>query len=46
MKLNQIRREKGIKQQELADICGIQQSNISRFETGKRMPSIRIKIGK
>jgi predicted transcriptional regulator len=34
------RREKNLTQQELADITGVRQSNISRIENGSCMPSI------
>lgn len=35
-----IRKEKGLTQKELAQKCGIQQSNISRLEKGQYNPSI------
>ena len=37
-----IRSEKGITQKELALLCGIQQSNISRLENGTYNPSIQL----
>lgn len=37
-----LRMEKGITQKQLADICGIQQSNISRLETGIYNPSVQL----
>lgn len=38
------RMEKGITQKQLADMCGIQQSNISRLEKGVYNPSIQLLI--
>lgn len=37
-----IRTEQGITQKELASLCGIQQSNISRLENGTYNPSIQL----
>lgn len=37
-----IRTEKGITQKELALLCGIQQSNISRLENGTYNPSMQL----
>ncbi len=37
-----IRTEQGITQKELALLCGIQQSNISRLENGSYNPSIHL----
>lgn len=37
-----IRTEKGITQKELALLCGIQQSNISRLENGTYNPSVQL----
>ena len=40
--ITRIRSEKGITQKELALLCGIQQSNISRLENGTYNPSIQL----
>lgn len=37
-----LRMEKGITQKQLADLCGIQQSNISRLEKGIYNPSVQL----
>jgi len=37
-----LRMEKGITQKQLADVCGIQQSNISRLEKGLYNPSVQL----
>lgn len=37
-----LRTEQGITQKELAMLCGIQQSNISRLENGTYNPSIQL----
>jgi len=38
--LIRVRKENNVSQKELANICGLQQSNISRIETKKYYPSI------
>lgn len=38
--LIRVRKEKDISQRELANLCGLQQSNISRMENKKYCPSI------
>ena len=38
--LIRVRKENNISQKELADLCGLQQSNISRIESKKYYPSI------
>ena len=35
------RQEHNLTQKQLADICGIRQSNLSRIETGAESPSVR-----
>lgn len=37
-----LRMEKGITQKQLANICGMQQSNISRLEKGIYNPSVQL----
>jgi len=44
MEIVKTRMEKGITQKQLADMCGIQQSNISRLEKGVYNPSIQLLI--
>ncbi len=39
-KIKELRKEKGLKQSALASRVGIHQSEISKIETGERMPSI------
>ena len=41
MRLKQIRLQKGLSQSELADLSGIDTSNISRLETGGRLPNLQ-----
>ena len=41
MRLKQIRLEKGLSQSRLADLSGIDTSNISRLETGDRSPNLQ-----
>ena len=41
MKLKEIRKERGIKQNQLSEMCGINQNTISRYETGTREPRLR-----
>ena len=41
MRLKQIRLQKGLSQSELADLSGIDTSNISRLETGCRSPNLQ-----
>ncbi|PGA92165.1 helix-turn-helix domain-containing protein [Bacillus toyonensis] len=47
-RLKALRLEKGMTQQQLADVLEIEKSNISRFESGKQSPSSdnRIKMAK
>lgn len=40
--IKQKRKEKAIKQSELASLTGIKTSTLSQYETGKRQPSIEI----
>lgn len=37
--LRRLREDKGLSQQELADLAGIQASAVSHFELGRRLPS-------
>ena len=39
--IEQRRKEKNLTQQQLADLCGSKQNNISRYEKGHRTPSLR-----
>ena len=43
-RLRKIRKEKGIKQEELGDIIGVQKSTVSLYEIGKNDPSDKVKI--
>ena len=42
MNLREIRKEKGMTQKELSSRTGINQNNISRYETGAREPSLKV----
>lgn len=39
-KLKQIRKQKGLSQEEVQKLTGINRNNISRYENGKREPNI------
>lgn len=39
-KLIMIRKEKGLTQTELAEMCGLKQAMIARLESGKSIPTI------
>ena len=39
-KIKQMRQSRGITQQQLADAIGVKQKDISRWETGKRIPKL------
>lgn len=39
MKLRTLRESKGLSQKALADLVGVQQSSIGRYETGDQVPS-------
>ena len=41
-KLHEIRKEKNISQQELADMIGVNQGCISMYENGQRSPRLEI----
>lgn len=41
-KINQLRKEKGISQQELADYLGIERTSLSKIENMRYNPSARI----
>lgn len=43
-RLKQLRKEKGITQQELAEILGVRKAAVSLYETGQNDPADRIKI--
>jgi transcriptional regulator with XRE-family HTH domain len=43
-RLKALRLEKGMTQQQLADVLEIEKSNISRFESGKQSPSSENKV--
>ena len=43
-KIRELRREKGLKQQDLASKIGIHQSEISNIEMGKRIPNVYLAI--
>jgi len=43
-RLKDLRREKKISQENIADILGIQKATVSNYETGKAEPSDRVKI--
>lgn len=38
--LKTVRKEKGVKQEELARECGVQRTTISMIETGENKPSV------
>lgn len=42
--MKELRRDKGISQEELGAIIGVQSSAVSRYETGKDDPSDKIKM--
>ena len=42
MNLKEIRKEKGITQQQLAESSGINQSQVARYESGERMPRPKV----
>ena len=42
MKLKEIRKEKGITQQKLAEFSGVSQSQIARYESGERQPRPKV----
>lgn len=42
MNLKEIRKEKGITQQDLAEASGVCQSQIARYESGERMPRPKV----
>ncbi len=41
-RIAQLREEKGLSQQELADAIGVNQSTVHRYETGEYIPRLRI----
>ena len=41
MNLREIRKEKGLTQNELSNRTGVNQNNISRYETGAREPRLK-----
>ena len=43
-RLKKLRKDKVIKQEELADIIGVQKSTVSLYELGKNDPSDKVKI--
>ena len=43
-RLRKLRKDKGMNQEELADIIGVQKSTVSLYEIGKSDPSDKIKI--
>ena len=43
-RLKKLRKEKGIKQEELADIIGVQKSTVSLYELSKNDPPDKVKI--
>ena len=43
-RLRKLRKDKNIKQEELADIIGVQKSSVSLYEIGKNDPSDKAKI--
>lgn len=43
-RLKKLRREKGISQEDLAAVIGVQSSAVSRYETDKDDPSDKIKV--
>jgi len=42
LNLRELRKEKGFTQQELAETAGVSQSQIARYESGKRLPRPKI----
>lgn len=40
VKLNELRKQKGLTQKQLANILGISESAIAMYETGDRIPSL------
>lgn len=40
MRLEEIRKKRGVTQHELANLMGVRQNTISQWESGKRNPSI------
>ena len=48
MNLREVRKEKGITQQQLAESSGVSQSQIARYESGERQPRPKVaqKLGK
>ena len=48
LNLKEIRKEKGITQQQLAKSSGVSQSQIARYESGERQPRPKVaqKLGK
>ena len=40
MNLKEIRLARGMTQEQLANICGLEQSRIARYESGKREPDL------
>ena len=43
-RLRKLRKDKGIKQEELADVIGVQKSTVSLYEIGKNDPSDKVKV--
>jgi len=41
-KLKELRKQKGISQDELADLVGVHKSHVSRYERGLALPSIEV----
>ena len=39
-KIKEIRKQKGLTQKQLGDLCGIADSNIRKYENGKQNPKI------
>lgn len=40
MNLKEIRKERGMTQQQLAEFCGMERTRITNYETGYRTPNI------
>lgn len=42
MNLKELRKQKNVSQQKVADACGVKRQTIAMIETGKNLPSVKL----